>query len=208
MPKPFFRFIVGGTDITPKVSDGQVSLTITDGSGADADTAQIVIDDHNGIIVAPKEGVDIQITAGYLDDQVDFGTFTVDEVVYEGWPMQISISAQSAKAKSTLKQRRPKAYRQEKYPTYGEGLRGACRSQRAAAVDQPGDRRQGARIRGAVGGERLRVRHPDRRQARRRGDGEERQAGGREEGGRQERERLGHADADRQAGPQRALLST
>ena len=120
MPKPFFRFTVGGTRFTPKVSDGQVSLTITDGSGADADTAQIVIDDHNGIIVAPKEGVDIQITAGYLDDQVDVGTFTVDEAVYEGWPMQISISAQSAKAKSTLKQRRPKAYRREQYPIYGK----------------------------------------------------------------------------------------
>ena len=120
MPKPFFRFTVHGIDITPKLSDGHVSLTITDGSGSDADTAQIVIDDHNGIIVAPKDGVDIEITAGYEDDPVDFGTFTVDEVVYEGWPMQISISAQSAKAKSTLKERRPKAYDKRGYPTYGK----------------------------------------------------------------------------------------
>ena len=120
MPKPFFKISAGGTDITPKLVGGAVSLTIIDATGSDADTAQIVIDDHNGVIAPPKTGVDLQIIAGYEDDQVDFGTFTVDEVTLDGWPQQISISAQSAKAKSEAKQRRPKSYEPPDYKTYGD----------------------------------------------------------------------------------------
>lgn len=118
MPKPFFQISAGGTDITGKLDGGQISLTITDGVGLDADTAQIEIDDLDGVIAPPSTGVDLKIVAGYVDDSVDFGTFTVDEVTLTGWPQKISISAQSAKAKSALKQRRPKSYDKEDYPTY------------------------------------------------------------------------------------------
>lgn len=118
MPKPFFKISAGGADITGKLSGGQITLSITDGVGLTADTAQIEIDDLNGVIAPPSTGVDLHIIAGYEDDQVDFGTFTVDEVTLKGWPQTIAISAQSAKAKSAVKQRQPKSYEPPDYPTY------------------------------------------------------------------------------------------
>ncbi|QPC87151.1 late control protein D [Mesorhizobium sp. NBSH29] len=118
MPSPFFQISAGGKDITSKLAGGQISLTIKDGVGLDADTAQIEIDDMHGVIAPPKTGVELKIIAGYVDDRVNFGTFTVDEVTLSGWPQKISISAQSAKAKSALKEGRPKSYDKEDYPTF------------------------------------------------------------------------------------------
>lgn len=118
MPAPFFQISAGGADITGKLAGGQISLSITDGVGLEADTAQIEIDDLDGVIAPPTTGVELRIIAGYEDDRVDFGTFTVDEVQLRGWPQVISISAQSAKAKSEAKERRPRSYEPPKYPTY------------------------------------------------------------------------------------------
>lgn len=118
--RPFFQINVGGQDITSRLAGGGISLSITDGVGINSDSVQIEIDDKDGVVAPPSTGVELNIIAGYDDDRVDFGTYTVDEVSLSGWPQKISISAQAAKAKSALKQRRPKSYEPPDYPTYGK----------------------------------------------------------------------------------------
>ena len=120
MPVPFFRIYANGVDITGPLSGGEISLTITDGVGMNADTAEIEIDDKDGVIAPPKVGATLRIVAGYIDDYRDFGDYIVDEVSLDGWPQKITISAQSASARSALKQLRPKAYKPPDYRTYGD----------------------------------------------------------------------------------------
>lgn len=118
MPVPFFQIFAGGADVTSKLAGGGISLTINDGVGLSSDTAQIEIDDKDGVVAAPRTGVELRIVAGYVDQPVDFGVYIVDEVEYSGWPQRITINASAAKAKSPLKQRRPKSYEPPDYPTY------------------------------------------------------------------------------------------
>lgn len=118
--RPYIQISVGGTDITSVLSQVAMSVTITDTSGSDADNLQLEIADPNGVISPPKKGVTITVIAGYADRKRDFGQFVVDQVTYNGYPQTISISAQSADARSEQKQKREKSYGKDEYPTYGD----------------------------------------------------------------------------------------
>ena len=122
MPVPVFYIFADGEDVTDRFkAGGLVSMTITDNVGLKSDTLQIVIDDADGRIAAPKTGTVLTARGGYLDGEIrNFGQFTVDQVTFSGYPQQIQIDAQSVAAASTAKQQRPKDYRKEEYPTYGD----------------------------------------------------------------------------------------
>lgn len=120
MPEPFFQVFANGSDITERLGSIKVSLTITDGVGMDADTLLLSIDDKDGQIAPPETGVELQVIAGYVDWKVDFGTYTVDQVSLRGWPQVIDISAQAAKAKSAVKERRVESYEPPDFSTYGD----------------------------------------------------------------------------------------
>ncbi|MBC6714807.1 late control protein D [Aurantimonas sp. DM33-3] len=120
MPKPFFQIMQGETDVTARVGQGNISLTITDGVGENADTIQFTIDDQNGIIAPPETGVEIRVLAGYVDDYRDFGLFTVDSVDLKGWPQEISVTGQSVGAKTAAKEKRKASYKKDEFPTYGK----------------------------------------------------------------------------------------
>ncbi|MBB4092475.1 late control protein D [Ochrobactrum pecoris] len=95
-------------------------MTITDGVGTRSDTLSIVLDDIDGSIAAPKTGAVLNPIGGYEGQMRDFGLFSVDSVVFTGWPQQIQIQAKSVAAKSLTKQREPKAYPKKDFPTYGD----------------------------------------------------------------------------------------
>jgi uncharacterized protein len=118
MSMPAFKISVGGVDVGSRTAGGGISLAITDGVGVNSDTAEISIDDQDGSVAVPSTGVEMSISGGYEGQMRDFGIFVVDQVSLEGYPQRINISAQSAGAKTALKQRRTKAYKQQDYPTY------------------------------------------------------------------------------------------
>ncbi|MCO5730067.1 phage late control D family protein [Rhizobium sp. SSA_523] len=97
-----------------------MTMTITDGAGIKSDTLQVVLDDLGGWTQAPRTGALLRPVAGYVDRARDFGLYSVDSVVYSGWPQKITIDAKSVAAKSLAKQREPKAYPKKDYPTYGD----------------------------------------------------------------------------------------
>ena len=121
MPVPVFTISADGVDVTGNLTAaGTMTMTITDGAGLKADTLQIEIDDVDGSVMPPRTGAVLNPVGGYAGRLRDFGLFSVDSVVYNGWPQKISIDATSVAAKSLAKQREPKAYPTKDFPTYGD----------------------------------------------------------------------------------------
>jgi len=121
MPVAKFTISADGADVTSRLlGAGLMNMTVVDGEGLKADTLQISIDNVDGSVIAPRTGVVLRATGGYEGMMRYFGAYTVDSVVYTGWPQRIDIDAKSVAAKSLAKQREPKAYDPEDYPTYGD----------------------------------------------------------------------------------------
>lgn len=126
MPKPMFRAIVNGVDISSKLDPRAISATLTDGTGKDADTLQLEIDNNELAIAPPPTGAEIQFFGGYEGNMRDFGTFIVDTAEVSGFPDKISVSAQSADAKSAQKEQRVESYDKKDFPTYGKVFEAAA----------------------------------------------------------------------------------
>lgn len=120
MPVPKFFIRANGIDITDRLSGSGMSMSIIDGLDMEADTLELVIDDVDGSVIAPKTGAVLNPVGGYEGQMRDFGLYVVEQIVFSGWPQQISIQANSIEAKSLSKQRDPKAYSKREYPTYGD----------------------------------------------------------------------------------------
>lgn len=120
MPVPYFTISADGRDITGNLRGAGISMTITENADLEGDTLQMEIDDVEGSVMAPRTGAVLNPVGGYEGRMRSFGLFSVDSVTYSGWPQKISISAKSVAAKSLAKQREPKSFPTEKYPTYGD----------------------------------------------------------------------------------------
>lgn len=120
MPVPVFFISANGQDVTANFAGINMTMTITDGEGLKADTLQLQLDDVDGSIIAPETGAVLNPVGGYEGNLRDFGLFIVDSVELAGWPQTISVNAKSVAAKSLAKQREPKSYRKEEFPTYGD----------------------------------------------------------------------------------------
>ena len=118
MAVPFFQILQGSRDVTAIVGQRNISLSLTDGVGMDADSVTYEIDDQDGLIAPPRTGVKITIIGGYVGNTRNFGEFIVDQVTLRGYPQLIAVSAQSVGAKTEAKQKRSKSYDKTEYPTY------------------------------------------------------------------------------------------
>lgn len=120
MPTPVFYIKVNGADVTGRFRDYNMTMTVTDAEGLNADTLEIQLDDKDGRIKLPATGAIIEPTGGYEGNLRNFGKFEVDGITLSGWPQTLSISAKSVNAKSAAKQRKAEAYQESDYPTYGD----------------------------------------------------------------------------------------
>lgn len=120
MPNPIFRIYADGVDVSDRISGAGIALSINDGDGLKADTAQITIDNATGTVVPPPKGATLRIVGGYEDRMRDFGLFIVNGRSFVGFPRRIEINAKSVEALKLAKQREPKAYPAKDFPTYGD----------------------------------------------------------------------------------------
>lgn len=98
---------VNGTDISTLVNKKLMSLTITDASGLEADTLDLMLDDSKGDINIPPRGAKITVKLGWADTGVfDKGTYTVDEIEHGGAPDNLTIRARSADLREGLTQKK------------------------------------------------------------------------------------------------------
>lgn len=109
---PDFRLTLGDDDLTAVVRDRLKTLTVTDNSGEESDTLEIVIDDRDNAVESPPRGRVLSVSMGYRDDGLFYlGKFTVDEVEPEGPPDIITIRAKAADMREGLKAQRTRAFR-------------------------------------------------------------------------------------------------
>lgn len=109
--RPDFRLTVGDDDRSAVIRSRLLRIVVTDNSGEDADTVEIVLDDAGNDIEAPKRGVVLGVSLGYADGALSYlGRFTVDETEPEGPPDILTIRGKAADMRAGLKAQQTRAW--------------------------------------------------------------------------------------------------
>lgn len=110
-PKPICKILVDGVDISPKISDRLINLSIDDKRGLESDSLQLELSDHDGRLAIPPLGAKIQAWIGWEHTGMVFkGSFTATEVSHGGPPDVLSIRATSADLKKSLKLKKDRSW--------------------------------------------------------------------------------------------------
>ncbi|SFT49286.1 phage late control D family protein [Pseudomonas marincola] len=113
-PKPVCRVVVDGRDITAMLSARLNSINLTDNRGLEADTLDISISDHDGLLAIPPRGAVVRLWLGWSDTGlIDKGTYTVDEVEHSGAPDVLNIRARSADLRAGLARKRERSWHEQ-----------------------------------------------------------------------------------------------
>ena len=106
-PVPIYRITVADVDIAHLISPRLISLNLTDNRGIEADTLDISLSDHDGLLNIPPKGVELRLWLGWSNTGLVFkGTFTADEAEHSGAPDVLNIRARSADLRKQLKTKR------------------------------------------------------------------------------------------------------
>lgn len=110
-PRPAYRIVVDGRDITPLIDARLVELTLTDNRGFEADQLDIVLDDSDGALDIPPRGAEVHVALGWHGAELeDKGTYTVDECEHTGAPDRLTIRARSADLRAGLTTKREQSW--------------------------------------------------------------------------------------------------
>lgn len=101
-----YRILANNNDITNKIKDRLIRLTLTDTAGINHDTLDLELDNRDQVIKPPSTGAEISV---YLGD-IFKGVYTVDEVEEPLETDTLTIRAQAAKMKKSFKVQRDKSY--------------------------------------------------------------------------------------------------
>ncbi len=111
---PAFKIIVNGGDVTGKVNDRLISLTVTDHDGNKSDEVTIVLDDRDFALEVPKTGATMLVFMGYVETGVAMmGEFKVNRVQRQfdkGGGATMEITGKSADLKKEMKSQRHGSY--------------------------------------------------------------------------------------------------
>ncbi|MFW1654192.1 contractile injection system protein, VgrG/Pvc8 family [Vibrio parahaemolyticus] len=110
MKNAAYKVLANRQDITAKISDRLIRLSLHDAAGFENDTAEIELDNRDSAIEVPPTGAELDIYIGYEDELSYRGTYTVDEIEE---PLDVDVlilKAQAAKMKNSLKAPRDDSY--------------------------------------------------------------------------------------------------
>lgn len=95
---PSYQVIANGSDITARVQDRLISLTLTDATGMESDVLEIVLSDSDPAnpIQIPATGAELELFIGYDGANQRMGLFVCDEIELAGWPGEMTIRARAA----------------------------------------------------------------------------------------------------------------
>ena len=78
MITPAFRVQVEGSDITSRIADRLLDLTLTDHAGIESDSVEIRLDDAGHVIEFPRTGAKLSVSLGYRESELEkMGLFVV-----------------------------------------------------------------------------------------------------------------------------------
>lgn len=110
-PTPDFKVTLDGTDLTSVIEPRLQSLSISECRQDEADTLDITLDDHDGLLAIPRRGALLSVSIGWEGAAlVNKGTFTVDEIEHSGAPDVITIRARSASMTKNMGERQEKSW--------------------------------------------------------------------------------------------------
>lgn len=115
--KAAWKVTLDGEDLTAKLAPRLISLRLSEKNGEEADELEIILHDADGKVAIPPEGAVLRVQLGWergsavTPGLVDKGSFTVDEVAWDGPPDRLSIRARSADLKDSFCTRRNKTWK-------------------------------------------------------------------------------------------------
>lgn len=101
--KPTFSIIADDKDITSKIADRLISLTVTDEAGLQSDTVEIKIDNRDFAVALPRTGADLRIHMGYGTALRYMGLYKAEDVTLSGPPSSMTVRGNATFFSSTLK---------------------------------------------------------------------------------------------------------
>jgi phage protein D len=115
-PHAAWRVTLDGQDLTAAYAPRLRSLRLSEKLGEEADELEIAVDDSDGLFAPPPQGATITVALGWdrgtpvAVGLVEKGSFTVDEVSWEGPPDTVTITARSADMKGTFRTRKTRTW--------------------------------------------------------------------------------------------------
>lgn len=103
----------GQEDITQRLNERLVSLTITDKRGVESDELCILLDDDDGALEIPRTGVLLSISIGWAGQALTpKGLFKVDELEYSGVPFRLNMRCRAANVSASLQVKKERSWHQ------------------------------------------------------------------------------------------------
>ncbi|MBJ9954401.1 DNA primase [Acinetobacter baumannii] len=110
-PNAIFKILVNGLDISEKIQSRLIRLNITDNRGIEVDTVEIELSDHDGTLLIPPKGAELDVSIGWSNQGLVYkGKYTVKEREYSGVPDVLTIRGISADLKATFKKKKERSF--------------------------------------------------------------------------------------------------
>jgi len=108
---PDFRVFANQRDITDKIADRLIAMTVTDEAGIQSDSLTIRLDDRDTALSLPQTGATLTVKLGFKETALTtMGLYTVDEVGCDLSPQTLTITAKAANMRNSLKEQRDQSW--------------------------------------------------------------------------------------------------
>lgn len=105
-----YMVLANGIDITAKIRDRLVKLSLHDAAGIESDTVTIELDNRDNVIMLPPRGAMLRVWIGYEGELVFKGAYEVDELEEPLDDEALVIHGKAAKMSTAFKAPRDRTY--------------------------------------------------------------------------------------------------
>lgn len=108
---PAFRLIASGADVTARIADRLLDLTVTDEDGETADRLELRLDNRDGAVERPPLRARLQVALGFRETGlVELGRFEVEGLAGSAPPRTLRVTATAVDLKRAARAPRTRAY--------------------------------------------------------------------------------------------------
>jgi len=107
---PGFSLLADDQDITAKIADRLMRITVTDEAGFKSDTLTVKLDNRDYAVAVPPKGAKLELSLGYGSALSKIGHFVVDEVASAGPVASLTIKGKAADMLASLKARKTRSW--------------------------------------------------------------------------------------------------
>lgn len=108
---PDWRLLADSVDVTARLRDRLIRLTVTDEAGLESDALEIELDNRDGAIAVPRAGAALSLSLGWRGRGLHpMGLFVVDEIRSTSPPRTMTVAAKAADVRASYKAPRTKSW--------------------------------------------------------------------------------------------------